>query len=426
MTTGFHIVSDNGNGHEREYMNIIAQNLRACGHSCSVGKVGSNQEGWAHNYDKSKTLIFMCNGLAPATIWSFKNAIKAGSIPKTIFLLASWMNGKSSSPMRSEQKSLSYAFVPEWDATQFMTSASRAAMERDRKKTGGTVGSFVLANAQYVGLVWASSPEDAAKRICNNQITGLGTSGLGSGSSSSSAYTGTLQGNSDSNISPLLQGEMTFQELVGEICNGIDLLFLCKRSVVVVTDFESIFAEAKYLRDNHYSAISSEDIKLWQLEEDTYELNINQHGFYNTVYVIYKNGVVKETFNDFVRVFGEVSITYTDKKIDKTTAKMKAKAYLAAHLRDLEMTVEASILSEPDIDIGDIVTLENPKIKQNNIKTSQGGDPEFLFVKGVNTSWEGDGYIESDLELQFSPTSPSKKEVPTTGTTGTTNNTANE
>lgn len=241
-----------------------------------------------------------------------------------------------------------------------------------------------------------------------------------------SNYTGSLQGNSDSNISPLLQGEMTFEELVGEICNGIDLMFLCKRSTVVVTDFSTIFAEAEYLRKNHYSAIADEDIHFWQLEEDSYELNVNNHAFYNTVYVNYKNGTVKEQFYDLARIYGEVSITYNDKKVDKTTAQMKAKSYLAAHLRDFELTVEASMLAEGNIDIGDIVTLDNPHTQPNQTKSAQGGLPEYLFVKGINTNWEGDGYITSDLELQFSPTSPSKKEVPTAGTWGTTNNIANE
>lgn len=267
-------------------------------------------------------------------------------------------------------------------------------------------------------IVGGATPEE----IGNNLVAAMGGAGASGGSSGSSGSSNSgssgndSSGSGNSNISPLLQGEMTFQELVGEICNGIDLLFLCKRSTVVVTDFETIFAEAKYLRDNHYSAVSGEDIRLWQLDEDSYELDINQHGFYNTVYVRYKDGVVEESFDDFVKVFGKVSITYTEKTIDKTTAQMKAKAYLAAHLRDLEMTVNATILSEPDIDLGDIVTLNNPKTMQNDARKVIGKDPEFLFVKGVNTSWEGDGYIETDLEMQFSPTSPEKKEVPTHGT----------
>lgn len=279
------------------------------------------------------------------------------------------------------------------------------------KIAGMTFAQMNQKLSDRLGIVGGATPEE----IGRNLLSAIGGGAGGAGASGGTSQTGDGT-SSDSNISPLLQGEMTFQELVGEICNGIDLLFLCKRSTVVVTDFETIFAEAKYLRDNHYSAVSAEDIKLWQLDEESYELDINQHGFYNTVYVKYNKGTVKESFDDFVRVYGEVPITYTDKSVDKTTAQMKAKAYLAAHLRDLEMTTNATILTEPDIDLGDIVTLDNPKTLQNSYKKAQGESPEFLFVKGVNTSWEGDGYIETDLEMQFSPTSPEKKEVPTHGT----------
>lgn len=271
-----------------------------------------------------------------------------------------------------------------------------------------------------VQIVGGSTPTE----IGENLVNAIGGGGAMAGSSSSSGNTN--HNSTAPNTSPLLQGEMTFEELVGEICKGVDLMFLCKRSTVVVTDYSTIFAEAQYLRDNHYASVSDEDIHLWQLEEDSYELNVNQHGFYNTVYVVYKNGVVKESYLDLVRVYGELAITYQDKKVDKTTAQMKAKSYLAAHIRDFELTVEATILSEPNIDIGDIVTLNNPKTKQNDVRKARGQSPEYLFVKGVNTNWEGDGDIQSDIELQFSPTSPLKKEVPTAGTWGTTNNEADE
>ena len=297
--------------------------------------------------------------------------------------------------------------------------------DRWQRKTYPQINQIIANKGKVLFAENATNFANKVLQELGNPQAAYSTTSDGKGGYQSS-YSGSLQGNSDSNISPLLQGEMTFEELVGEICHGIDLMFLCKRSTVVVTDFSTIFAEAEYLRKNHYSAIADEDIHFWQLEEDSYELNVNNHGFYNTVYVNYKNGTVKEQFYDLARIYGEVSITYNDKKIDKTTAQMKAKSYLAAHLRDFELTVEASMLTEGNIDIGERETLDNPHTLPNQTKTSQGGLPEYLFVKGVNTNWEGDGYITSDLELQFSPTSPSKKEVPTAGTWGTTDNIANE
>lgn len=228
--------------------------------------------------------------------------------------------------------------------------------------------------------------------------------------------TGTSTGTSGGATSPLLSGDMTFEELIGEICNGIDLCFIVKRSTVVVTDYESLYAEAKYLRDNHHSAVASEDIKLWQLEEGTYELDVAEYGFYNTVIVNYKDGTVTESYEDLVRVYGEVPITYDDKTVDKTTAIMKAKAYLAAHVRDFDMSVKATLLHDAEIDIGDIVTLENPMTMRDAYRQeTEKRDPEYFFVMGNSIEWDGEGPIINDIELRYGAKSPDKKEVPETG-----------
>lgn len=219
-----------------------------------------------------------------------------------------------------------------------------------------------------------------------------------------------------SSVSPLLKGEMTFEELVGEICNGIDLVFLVKRSTVVVTDYEGIYAEAKYLRNKKHKSVKGEDINLWQIEEGTYELDVNEYGFYNTVIVKYKNGSVKESYEDLVRVYGEVPITYDESKLDKTSAIMKAKAYLAAHIRDFEMTIKANILWDGDIDIGDIITIENPMTMRDKYRVeTEGRDPEYYFVMGKSVEWEGERPITGTLELRYGAESPEQKDVPETG-----------
>ena len=216
---------------------------------------------------------------------------------------------------------------------------------------------------------------------------------------------------------------MSFEELIGEICNGIDLIFLVKRSTVVVTDYESLYAEAKYLRDNYHSSVVAEDIALWQLEDGTYELDVSEYGFYNTVKVHYKDGIITESYEDLVRVYGEIAIDYYDTKVDKTTAIMKAKAYLAAHIREFDMSVKANILHDADIDIGDIVTLENPMTMRDQYrKDKEQRDPEYFFVMGNSISWDGDGPILNSIELRYGAKSPEKKEVPETGTGGYTSN----
>ena len=237
-----------------------------------------------------------------------------------------------------------------------------------------------------------------------------------SGSDSGGGETSEGETGSSGATSPLLEGSMTFEELIGEICNGIDLLFICKRSTVVVTDYSGIYAEAKYLRDNYHSSVQAEDIALWQLEDGTYELDVNEYGFYNTVIVEYKNGVIKESYEDLVRVYGEVPITYTEKTLNKSSAIMKAKAYLAAHVRDFDMSVKANLLHDADIDIGDIVTLENPMTMRNQYRIDkEKRDPEYFFVMGNSINWDGSGPILNSIELRYGAKSPEKKEVPEMG-----------
>ena len=291
----------------------------------------------------------------------------------------------------------------------------RQAEARARQASANATKKFVNKN----------SVEDMAQKnrysemnVSQNSSAGDGITDYGSAGADALGMdgTGTGTGSSGGATSPLLEGEMSFEELIGEICNGIDLCFLVKRSTVVVTDYESLYAEAKYLRDNYHSSVEDEDIALWQLEEGSYELDVAEYGFYNTVVVNYKDGSVKESYEDLVRVYGEVPITYDDKTVDKTTAIMKAKAYLAAHVRDFEMTVKATVLHDANIDIGDIVTIDNPlTLRDAYRKETEGRDPEYFFVMGNSVEWTGEGPILNDIELRYGAKSPNKKDVPEVG-----------
>ena len=246
-----------------------------------------------------------------------------------------------------------------------------------------------------------------------NSITTSSDASVDSLTNSDTSSTST---DSSSSTSPLLEGSMSFEELIKEICDGIDLIFAVKRSTVVVTDYASIYAEAKYLRDNYHSSVQAEDISLWQLEDGTYELDVAEYGFYNTVVVHYKNGTVTESYEDLVRVYGIVKIEYYEKSLDKTSAIYKAKAYLAAHVRDFDMSVKANLLHDADIDIGDIVTLDNPQTMRDSYRKNwEKRDPEYLFVTGNSISWDGEGAIMNSLELRYGAKSPERKEVPEVG-----------
>lgn len=220
--------------------------------------------------------------------------------------------------------------------------------------------------------------------------------------------------------SPLLSGEQSFQQLVAEVTNGINILVLCKRNIIKVTDFETLYAEAKVLRDN--KSYVDEDIHLWQLEDGTYSLDVNEYGFFNTVNVVYNGGVITETYEDLVRVYGVMAKTYYDKKLTKSQAQAKAKAYLAAHIQEFGMEIKCSILHNPAIEVGDIVTLENPLTLRDAVKKVSKGLPEYLFVRDMSISWEDGGPIKNDLVLSYSPEAP-ERDADTSTTAKTTTDT---
>ncbi len=401
--TDYILWADRGTGDSDIYK--VGEYLKSCAGAGSVEVIGIGPSAGAYYGQTAaasgKVGVYQTNGVGVQTPQDYEDGVERGyyNYSSVIFLWPQWIGNQ----WMSDEQIQSHKISDEWDWNR-----TAGYGNSDKKYTAAEF--FSDSVTKHVNLVAAPTPEEAANKICNSNFVS------GSGNSSSSS-------GSVSNTSPLLTGEMTFEELVGEICNGIDLLFLVKRNVVVVDDFESIFAEAKYIRDNHPNKSKlAEDIKLWDMEEDSYNLEVNQHGFYNTVYVEYSNGTVKESYEDFVRVFGEVPIRYQDPTIDKTSAQMKAKAYLAAHLRDLEMTVSATTLTKGGIDIGDIVTIENPLTMKDETRVSEGRDPEYLFVTGVNTTWEGDDLLTTDIECKFAPASPNKLEVPTAGVGSGTSN----
>jgi len=400
--TDYAVGIDRGTSQDSKTLNDICNYLKQCsGGSVTPLGIGPGrvQAYGQTSASKGKTAVFITNGVGLDTPQDFVAGIgHYYHYDKCIFVWPQWIGNQYMS-----DENIQKHIVPrehDFTSVQFGVAGQTAAQ--------------YFPQAQNVELVAGPDAQTIAKKICSGSYVGS------SGNTSSASSNG-----GKSNVSPLLSGDMTFEELVGEICNGIDLLFLVKRSTIVVTDFESIFAEAKYLRDNQARFVEGENVKLWQMEDESYELEINHHGYYNTVIVEYKDGQVKESYEDLVQIFGEVSITYHDPKVDKTTAIMKAKAYLAAHLRDMEVFIKSTILTEPDIDIGDIITMENPNTMKDENRKAKGRDPEYLFVNGVNTSWEGDTPITSDIECKFAPTSPEKLEAPTSGNGDGTNNSSN-
>lgn len=388
--TNYTIWADRGAGDQKVY--DVAKALRkASGSSVKVLGIGP---GIGQNYGLSRgkgtTGIFITNGVGFDTPEDMEKGIERGYY-KYDHVIFVW---------------------PQYIGNQYMTDSSITShivpTEHDIGSAQGVGGKKTAAQyfptKKHVSLVSGTSPEDIAQRIANGSI--VTSSGNPASTSNTSGDTMTVNSNYSN---PMLAGDKSFEDIIKEICDGTDILFLVKKNHILVTDFEQIYADALVLRQNGNYNTKDEDINLWQLEDGSYQLNVDQFGFYNAVIVYYSGGKIYEQYDDLVDVYGVQVKVYNDKKLTKTQAQAKAKAYLAAHVRDFNMQVQANILGG-DIDVGDIVTLKNPMSyhKKKDI-------PEYLFTSGISIEWDGD-YLVTDLELKYGPESPERPEIPTSGT----------
>ena len=197
-------------------------------------------------------------------------------------------------------------------------------------------------------------------------------------------------------------GENTYEDILINIASAIDAHFFIIDTTVCFMSFNALMANSSIVQ----KAITPK-IDFWQLEDESYELDVNQYGYYNTVKVEYKNGTITKSYDDLVKVFGVIAVTYKEPKLDYDAAMLKAQAYLSAHIRDFGMELRATILHSGKIVPGTFVKLKNP------LTMTEG----LFFVQGISVQWSADNQtLISDLDLRFGPENPDGLEVPEAGT----------
>ena len=196
-------------------------------------------------------------------------------------------------------------------------------------------------------------------------------------------------------------GDYTYEEVLHNIVSSIDAHFFIIDTTVCFMSFNALLAQSQIIQKNIIPTI-----EFWQLQEDSYELDLNQYGYYNTVYVKYKNGIVRKSYDDLVRVFDEIPITYNEPKLDYQGAMLKAQAYLSAHIRDFGMELKATILHTGKIIPSTFIKLQNP------LTMSEG----LFFIQGTSIQWSSDNQtLICDLDLRFGPENPDGLEIPEAG-----------
>lgn len=198
-------------------------------------------------------------------------------------------------------------------------------------------------------------------------------------------------------------GEYTYEDVLVNIASAIDAQFFIVDTTVCFVSFNALMA----MGSSEAVAKSIQPrIDFWQMQEDSYELDINQYGYYNTVIIKYKNGTLKRSFEDLVRVYGEIAVTYEEKSLNYEAAQLKAQAYLAAHVRDFGMEVKATILYTGKICVSNFIKIQNPLTMSESL----------FYVYGISVQWDASNQtLICDLDLRYGPENPDGLEVPEVG-----------
>lgn len=195
--------------------------------------------------------------------------------------------------------------------------------------------------------------------------------------------------------------EYTYEDVLNNICSAIDAHFFIIDTTVCFMSFNALLANSSLVQKSDIPTID-----FWQLQDESYMLDVNQYGYYNTVKIKYKNGVITKSYDDLVRVFGEMAITYDEPKLDYNGAMLKAQAYLSAHIRDFAMKIEATILHSGKITPANFIKLRNP------LTMSEG----LFFIQGASIQWSADNQtLIGDLDLRYGPENPNQLEIPEAG-----------
>ena len=197
-------------------------------------------------------------------------------------------------------------------------------------------------------------------------------------------------------------GENTYEDILLSIAQAVDAHFFIVDTTVYFLSFNALLNPMYKINKGNIPSID-----FWKLQDSSYELDISQYGYYNTVKIKYKNGTITKSYEDLVKVFGEIPITYDEPNLDYAGAMLKAEAYLIAHVRDFGMEIKATVLHSGDLFPSSFVKLKNPLTMSEVL----------FFIHGISVQWSADEQtLICDLDLRYGPENPDGLEVPEAGT----------
>ena len=267
---GKKIVFGADGGCQKSDCDKMQQIFENAGNTVEFTCIDPNQETYMKGHG-ADIAVWLVNGVAPATIWSFVRAIKAGSLPFTIFAYPGWApyHTEPGGTLESMETIRAVEWKPEHDAGQFMDSSSTAQMIADANG-GSTFGDYVDANSQYVSLCWGASAEELAQNIVN------GSCGGGSAGSMTNSGGGAQI------------KDKTFEKCIRRICAATDSIFIVENNAAVLFPYTDWMA---FTLRQKISTIKSNEI-----DPNIFTVEYGNDGFYNKVSIAWGGGTLPERF----------------------------------------------------------------------------------------------------------------------------------
>lgn len=394
----WHIGSDNISSRTPGDVQIMAQKIKECKGDCTIHPQGPNKEAVALALNPGDTLVFVVGGNGGATFWSFAQDLKNSGV-FTIFAFAAWDPAVDKS-WCGEDAINNRPITIEHDATFIKTAQQRASCEADIN--GLSARQYAAKYPDVIGMcVSEIGPEDIAQKICS------GTCGGGSGVVTSGG------------AAMVKIPDLTFYGLIKQICGAVDATFTIANNMAYLLSFKDLY---KY-RDkyNQYIPILTAD----KIQNNTLSKEWTTSGMYNSINVKYKNGELEYKYEPLIEQYGENIFYYDLSDDDEETAKTKAQALLAAHVRDYSLDIELRCLYDPHITSGSWIKLPKKITKMtvsqdNRNIQQQEEDTEYdiFYVQGYSLKWTTKNALIMDLHLKYGPDTPEDPINTTIGTGG--------
>lgn len=169
--------------------------------------------------------------------------------------------------------------------------------------------------------------------------------------------------------------DITFYGLIKQMIGGIDGVFIIANNLAYLLSFQDLY---KYREQfDEYIPILKESYII----QDTLVKNWTTSGFYNSVEYTYADGIIKYQNDVLVKQYGENTFYYEFPEDDEETAKAKAEALLAAHIRDYSTDIEMNVIYNERITEGSWVKLPKSVTKLSG-RTRKDREQEALKQQG--------------------------------------------